>query len=218
MVKLHINSVIRTLILSDFFLLFSLGLLAPVFAIFVIGNVSNATIEVVGYAAAAYWIARVLSVMFVTRFLDATPGNRDEYYSLVIGTFVVSLVPLLYLLISETWHLYLVQAVSGLANAFAVPAWRISFTRYVNRHAVGEAWSLEDVSAGLATAISGALGASIAGVFGFQTLLVVTSIFGFISTCVLATLYRSRPFMGVPESEEHSEQTPAAPVKIDGVK
>ncbi len=213
----HVNSVIRTLVLSDFFLLFSLGLLAPIFAIFVIGNIPGATIEVVGYAVAVYWVARVFSVIFVTRFLDATPGNRDEYYSLVIGTFVISLVPLLYLLVTETWHLYVIQAVNGLANAFAVPAWRISFTKYVNRKAVGQAWSLEDVSIGIATAVSGAFGAFVAAQFGFHTLFVITSAFGFVSTCVLATLYRSRPFMGIPESEQHT-QIAAAPVKIDGVK
>lgn len=217
--KFHVNSIIRTLVASDFFFLFSLGLITPVFALFIVGNIAGATIQVVGYATAAYWIARVLSVMFVTKFLDMTPGNRDEYYALVGGTFVVSLLPLFLMFASEPWHVYVIQALNGLANAFAIPAWRISFTRYVNRKAVGQAWSLDDVSVGVATAISGALGATIAANFGFDVLLAVTSVFGFISTCVLATLYRSRSFMGA-EAEEKSEEPliPSAPVKVDGVK
>ena len=220
-----VNSIIKTLVLSDFFLLFSIGILAPVFALFIVGNIEGATIQMVGFAAAAYWTTRVVSVFFVTRVLDTTKGNRDEYFTLVSGTFLIALVPLLYLLVTEPWHLYVVQAVNGFANSLAVPAWRISFTRFVNRRAVGQAWSLDDISVGLATAASGALGGVIAGAFGFTTLFIIASASGFIATMVVSTLYRSRAYMGpdaVP-AEPRPNPDPASadavpPLKVDSVK
>jgi hypothetical protein len=53
--KLSINRFVRTLIASDFFLFFAVGLLAPIFAVFVLENVTD-RLEVVGYCYPSFWI------------------------------------------------------------------------------------------------------------------------------------------------------------------
>ncbi len=55
-----INKVIKILILSDMSLIAGLGFIAPIFAIFLTDRIQGGSIEVVGYAAAIYWIYKSL--------------------------------------------------------------------------------------------------------------------------------------------------------------
>src|SRR3990167_1571048 len=153
-----INRVIKLLILSDFIFYFALGLLSPIFAVFILKNINGSTLQVVGLATAFYWIARVISTVPLSRLMDKTDGEKDEFYFMVIGTFILSSLPLFYLIMSQSWHLYLIQFLSGLAGSMAVPGWRTLVTDHLDRGRTGYEWSLEDISIGIATAVSAYLG------------------------------------------------------------
>lgn len=209
-----INRIIRTLIISDFFLLFAVGLLAPIFAVFILENIEN-RIEVVGYAVSCFWITRLLLVIPISRLMDKIKGETDEYSFLIGGTFLISLVPLLYIFSSEPWHVYLIQILNGLAYSMAVPAWRIVFTNNVDRHIVGFEWSLEDVGIGIATAASASIGALIVGNYGFNVLFVMMFLFALISALILSTLLKSKRSL---IKKIFGNRANKAPIKIDGIK
>ncbi|HOZ36391.1 MAG TPA: MFS transporter [bacterium] len=208
-----VNKIIRTLILSDFFLFFSVGLLAPIFAVFVLENIDN-RIEVIGYAVSCYWVTRVILVMPFSRLMDKLKGEVDEYFFIIIGTLLISLIPIFYALSSRPEHIYLVQVLNGFANAMAVPAWRIIFTRHVDRRIVGFEWSLEDVGVGVATASSAAIGALIVERFGFDTLFGVMSFWGVVSTLILLTLNSKKSIL----RDLIDGRKDQAPLKIDTFK
>lgn len=182
-----VNAVIRTLIISDFFLFFAIGLLSPIFAVFILENIED-SIEVAGYAVACYWMTRVVMVMPLSRLMDAVKGELDEYAFMVAGTLLIAVVPLLYLVSAEPWHIYLIQVLNGLAHSMAVPAWRILFTNHVDKKIIGFEWSLQDVGVGIATASSAAIGATIADVFGFRALFYCMSFVGLLSASILLTI------------------------------
>lgn len=211
--KSVINKTIRTLILSDFFLFFAVGLLAPIFAVFVLGNISN-KIEVVGYAVSFYWVTRVIMVIPFSLLMDKMDGEFDEYIFMVVGTALMSLIPLFYLFSSEPWHIYLLQVVNGIANSMAVPAWRIVFTNHIDRKITGFEWSIEDVGVGIATASSAAIGALIAGRFGFDILFILIFIFGMISAAILFSLRGKKQFL----KELLRGSSDKGPLKIDTLK
>src|SRR3989338_1306965 len=177
-----VNRVIRLLILSDFLLLFSTGLLAPIFAIFILKNIQGSTLQVVGLATTFYWIARVISTVPLSRLMDKTDGEKDEFYFMIIGTFILSSLPLFYLIMSQPWHLYLIQFLSGLAGSMAVPGWRILFTDHLDRGRTGYEWSLEDLGIGVATASSAYFGSVLADKFGFTLILIMLSMLGYLAT------------------------------------
>lgn len=209
-----VNRIIQTLIISDFFLFFAVGLLGPIFAVFLLEHIEN-RIEIVGYAVSSYWLTRVIMVMPLSRLMDKIKGEVDEFFFMALGTFMIGAVPLFYLLASESWHVYLLQVVNGLAYALAVPAWRIVFTNNVDRHIVGYEWSLEDVAVGIATALSASLGAIIADKFGFDILFFIIFIFGTISALILLTLnIGKKSFL----RELLRNGTDKAPLKIDSFK
>lgn len=186
-----VNKTIRFLILSDFFLFFAVGLLAPIYAVFILSKIEN-RIEVIGYAVAFYWLTRVIMVIPLSKLMDRLKGEFDEFFFMVLGTFLISMVPLCYIISSEPWHIYALQVLNGLAHSMAVPAWRILFTNHIDRRIVGFEWSLEDVGVGIATAASAAIGAYVADRFGFNMLFIAISFFGIVSVVILLVLSRER--------------------------
>lgn len=185
-----INKVIRLLIISDFIFSFAFGLLAPIFAVFILQGIDGSSLRVIGLATTFYWLARMLSTVPLSRFMDRTDGERDEFYFMVIGSFIMSSVPLFYLLVSTAGQLYFIQFIYGLAGSMAVPGWRILFTDHLDKGKTGYEWSLEDVAIGVSTAASAYIGSVLADKFGFPAVLVALSILGYLATMLLIPIYR----------------------------
>lgn len=210
----RVSKTIRYLIISDFFLFFSVGLLGPIFAVFVLENIEN-RIEVIGFAVSCYWITRALMVMPVSRLMDRIKGESDEFSFMIVGTFLIAIIPLFYTIASHSWHVYLLQILNGLANSMAVPAWRIIFTNHIDKKIVGFEWSLEDVGVGIATASSAAIGALVADKFGFDVLFGMISFFGIISAIILLVLGKSKRDVIKALLRDKSNR---APLKLDSFK
>jgi MFS family permease len=188
--KLNMNLVTRILVLSDFFLFFSVGLLSPIYAVFVLDKIHGSGLELIGFATAIFWISRVASVIPLSHLMDKIKGERDEYYFMVLGTLFISSTPLIYLFATQPWQIYMVQAINGIAFSMIIPAWRVIFTKNLNHDHVSYEWSLDDVGVGIATAISAASGALIAQKFGFNVLFIIIFIIGLASVLVLLVIYR----------------------------
>ena len=185
-----INRVIRYLIAYDFVLNFAFGLLAPIFAVFVIQNIegAQANVKIIGIATSIYWIARIVSSTPLSRFMDRTDGERDEFYFVIVGTILISTVPLLLIFAKVPWQLYVIQFFHGLANSMAVPGWRILFTDHIDKGKTGYEWSIEDIAIGIAVGSSAYLGSLLADAFGFVTVLVLLSGLGYMSAALLIPL------------------------------
>jgi len=199
-----------------FFLFFALGLLSPIFAVFILEKVEGSTLSVIGMAATFYWIARVTMVVPFSRLMDKIRGEKDEFWAMVIGTYAISLLPLLYLTVTESWQVYLIQFLMGTANSLAVPAWRILFTNHVSRSKVGYEWSVEDVGVGTATAVAATAGAIIAESFGFYFLFGIISVIGVVGASVLLFLHRDRKIFREVIGDMNKEKRTS--LKVDGIK
>jgi len=218
-----VNRVVRHLVMSDFVLNFAFGLLAPIFAVFILRDISGGSLRVIGLATAFYWIARTVTTVPLSRLMDRTDGERDEFYFSVLGTFLISSVPLFYLFAHLPWHIYLIQFVYGLANSMAVPAWRILFTDHIDTGRTGYEWSLEDIAIGVSTAISAYLGSVLADKFGFHIVLILLTVLGYAGAAVLIPIYKDAETLAELkkkrelESLRRKRELPA-PFKIDGLK
>ncbi len=183
-----VNRAIKFLVLYDFVVNFGFGLLAPIFAVFILQNIAGGSLEVIGTATACYWIARITSTVPLSRFMDKTDGERDEFYFAVVGTMITASIPLLYLTVSLPWHIYVLQFIYGLANSMVVPGWRILFTDHIDKGKTGFEWSMDDIGVGLAVALSAYIGAIIAEKFGFTIIMLLVSLVGYIGILLLLPL------------------------------
>ena len=151
-------------------------------------NIDGSTLKVVGAATACYWLARILSTVPLSRFMDRTDGERDEFYFIIAGTAIVATVPIMLIFAREPWHIYMIQFIFGLANSMAVPGWRILFTDHIDRGQTGYEWSLEDIGIGVAVGASAYLGSLLADKFGFVTVFVLLAGLGYTAALLLIPL------------------------------
>lgn len=218
-----VNRVIRHLVISDFVLNFAFGLLAPIFAVFILKEIEGSTLKVVGLATTFYWVARTLTTVPMSKLMDKTDGERDEFYFAITGSFILSSIPLFFLLASVPWHIYLIQFLSGLANSMAVPAWRILFVGHLDRGKTGYEWSLEDIAIGLSVGISAYLGSFLADKFGFPVVFIFLSILGYLATLLLVPIGRDAKTLEQIKRERRLEtllrkrEENLLP-KVDGIK
>lgn len=184
-----INRIVKTLIVSDFFLNLGWGLLSPVFAIFVLEKIADRgpiqAAEIAGLAALFYWIPKSFFEIPIGIYLDKHHGEKDDFWAMVLGMFIISLVPICYLLSQHPWQIYLFQVIYALGMAMALPSWLAIFTRHIDRGKEAFEWGMETASIGTGAGIAGGLSGIVVAVLGFNFLFVFVSILTLISAALL---------------------------------
>ncbi len=157
------------MVVSDFFINAGFSIFGPIFAVFVTKQIPGATLEVIGFAAALTQIFKVTLQIPVARYLDKNHGEYDDFYSMILGSFMISSVPFLYLMASTPTHIYINSAIYGMGLAFLVPPWYAIFTRHIDKMKENVEWSMDSVAIGIASAGTAALGGVLATKLGFQS-------------------------------------------------
>ena len=183
--KGKINKVVKLLVFSDLFLYSGWGLITPILAIYIIGNIQAGDAKVAGIAIGMYWIGKSIFQIPIAHYLDKNHGEKDDYYSLIVGTFLMALTPIGFIFATMPWHMYVLQLVHGFAMAAALPAWSAIFTRHIEKKREAFCWSLDSSTIGLGAGISGIVGGTIANTFGFIPLFIGVSVLGLIAGIVL---------------------------------
>lgn len=182
---LTINKVIWILIISSFLINAGFGLIHPVFAVFIIQEIPGGTLSVIGIATAVFWMAKAVFQIPIARYLDKTPGEKDDVMALIIGHILVGIAAFLYLLVETPMHIYMVEFVFALGAGISVPAHFGIFTRHIDHLRESFEWSINSsLSLGIGTGIAGALGGIIANEFGFDIVFMSAGIFAIASGLV----------------------------------
>jgi len=187
----RLNNIITKLIISDFFLQSGWGLIAPIFAIFITEQIEGGSVEVVAFAAAFYWIVKSILQPFLANFLDLVKGEKDDFTFLVYGMYLAALIPLGYFFASQTWHIFLLECIRGIAMACVVPAWYGIFTRHINKGWEAFSWSVQSTSYGFAAGFSAALGGMIATFLGFKFVFLMVCLLKILSATLLFIVRRN---------------------------
>ena len=178
---MRINHVVKTLVVSDFFINSGFSIFAPVFAIFVTKQIQGGSLEVIGFAAAIFQVFKVCFQIPVSRILDKTRSQKDDFYSMVFGSIIIGIIPFLYLMATESIHIYLIQALYGIGAAFSIPPWYAIFSRHIDKMKENVEWSMDSIAIGISGAGAAALGGFLAQRFGFHIVFFiggVVAIFG----------------------------------------
>lgn len=186
---LPINKIIKILILSGFIIHFAFGFIAPIFALFIVGKIQGGTIETVGFAFAFYWAAAVLTRLPIARYVDKTKTEKDDFYFMIFGSVLISIVPFLFIASTKIWHIYLIQALYGIGYSLRLPGWFGMFTRHIDKGQEGYEWSFDSLVSGVGAAITAALGGVLAVKLGFDFLFILIGAISIIGSAILIFLY-----------------------------
>lgn len=184
-----INNIIKILIASDFFLNSGWGLMGPIFAIFIVNNVAVGNIseaaKVAGFAALFFWIAKSVLQIPIANYLDKNHGEIDDYWFMTVGTFMMAVVPIGYLLSTQPWHIYAWQIFYAIAAAVNFPSWSAIFTRHIDKGKEAMEWSAHSTIAGVGVGVAGGLGGIAVAFLGFPLVFIFVSIFTVVSGFLL---------------------------------
>lgn len=187
---MKINHVVRTLVLSDLFINSGFSVFAPIFAIFVTKQIDGGSLQVVGFAAAIFQIFKSGLQIPIAKYLDKNHGEYDDFYSMVLGTSLIALVPFLYLFATQATHVYMIQALYGIGASFAIPPWYAIFTRHVDKMQENVEWSLDSIAIGIGAATSAALGGLLAEKFGFQFVFILGGVLAIVGAVNQIKIFR----------------------------
>lgn len=183
-----INRIVKYLVLSDLFFWTGWGLINPIFALFIVQKIEGGSAFVVGLAAAIYWILKSALRVPVGMFLDKCSGEKDDYFFLVLGLFIASIVSFGFIFAQKTWHIYFLQSVYAVGMALTLSGWQAIFTRHIDKGKEATEWGLDATGLGFGVGIAGAIGGWLVTSFGFEVLFLLVGIFGIISIVFLLGL------------------------------
>lgn len=185
----HVNKVIRVLTFSDILILSGFGLLSPIFAVFLTEQIQGGSLEIVGFASMIYLLTKSLLQIPVAQYLDEKRGEHDDFYAMLFGSIVISLVPLFYLFAKTPFHIYLAQVFYGIGGALSFPSWVAIFTRHIDKNTEGFEWSVYFTATDLGGALTAALGGILAQHLGFKPLFLLIFIFSTLGSLLLIEIY-----------------------------
>jgi MFS family permease len=187
-IDIKVGRLVKYFVLSDFFLLAGWGFFDPIFSVFIIQQVKGANLETVGIAAAIYWITRSVLQIPISNYLDRTPGEKDDYVTLVAGILLAGMSVIAMTWVTTIWQLYLIHAIHAVAFAMYFAAWPTIFSRHLDKDRISFDWSLDSTAVGVASGVTALLTGYVAEIFGYSTVFVIAGILSFAAAFILISV------------------------------
>lgn len=200
---MRINQVVKNLVFVDLVFHSALGLVGPIFAIFVADEIVGGNAKVVGFAVGIYWVVKSLLQVPLARWLDKNHGEMDDFLFMVVGFVIASLATVFFAFVKLPWHIYILQTVKAIAMAMMIPAWCGIFTRHIDKGREAFNWSLDSTAVGLGAGITGALGGLYVVHFSFQSLFILAGAISFVGA-LIPLLIRHKM---IPADKDHLVST-----------
>jgi len=182
---LSLNRILYVLIFSDFLVISAYGIIAPIFAVFLLDEVVGGTLVVVGVAEAIFLITKSFIQVPVGIIIDRVSGQKIDFWLLFAGNFIISIALFMYIWASLPWHIYVISFVYGIGGALSYPAWTGLFTRNIVENKESFAWSLSTTFIDLGSAGAAVLGGVIGEFMGFGPLFVIVGSISLLGTFIL---------------------------------
>src|SRR5271170_1194810 len=132
-IDIRVSRLVKFFVISDFFLLAGWGFIDPVFSVFIVQKIVGASLITVGIAAAIYWILKSVLQIPIAKYLDDTPGEKEDLVALIGGLLLAGISAMAFSWVHTVAELYLVQAVHAVAFAFYSAAWPAIFSRHLDK-------------------------------------------------------------------------------------
>lgn len=186
--KLKLNDVVRWLIISDLIFYTGWGLMSPIFAVFLKDTI-GLSIAVVGIAAAVQLIVRIVRIPFGIYLDDSNSGSK-KFNFMFFGLLIMAIVPLGYMFSTNQWHIYILQAILGIAASATTAGFTSIFTRHMDKGKESTEWGIDATAVTLGPGIAGAVGGIAVAWYGFNAVFIAVAVIGVIGTLTLLVVRR----------------------------
>ena len=171
---------IKFLLFSDAWITLALGMIGPIYAIFVEeigGDLLDAS-----WAFFAFMISSGIALYLIGKWEDK---SKHKEKLVTIGYSLTALGCLFYFFVYNQTTLVITQIILGLAEAIQIPAYDALYSKYLTKKHYASEWADWEAMGYITTAIAAIAGGYVASLYGFKALFIVMfiiSIFGVISS------------------------------------
>ncbi len=156
----------RILLGAYSFFLLAGGLIAPLYAVYV-ENIGGDLLTA-GSAYAVFSIVLGVMTFIISRFEDRI---KKPEILIVLGYLMMCFGYAGYLLVSEPWHLFIIEVLFGIGAAIANPPWDMIYAKEMSRSKGMSHWGVIESMNGIGAGIAAFFGGLIAKFYGFHSLL-----------------------------------------------
>jgi MFS family permease len=201
------NRTLKLLIASDTLVLVGFGLIAPILAIYVNGSIPGGSIAAVGLMSMIFLLTKtVFQLLFAKVF---KPQHR--FFMVILGTLLIAVVPLVYLMSKQIWHFYLAQFIYGIGGGLAYPAWFSLFASNLTKGKQGFEFSIYSGIGGGAAGIAAFVGSFLASKIGFSLTFFIAGMIALIGMFILLGLERNNLKKILPNEMFIGKHKPSSP-------
>jgi MFS family permease len=175
---MEMNRYIKVLLTGSYLWYFGAGLFGPLYALFaqdIGGDILDLTA-----AYSLYLISTGLLSICVGRLSD----SHSRYRLMMAGYAINAMATFGYLLVDTPNKLFVIQALLGVAAAFATPTWDSLFAIHIDRKRIGEEWGYCDGGPNIVSGVALLAGGLVAASLGFATLFILMGTIEVVATCV----------------------------------
>lgn len=179
------NKILKVLMMSDLVLATGFGLIQPILSIFIADRVSDGSIVGAGMATTIFLIVKSAVQLPFSRYID---GHDHRKRWLILGTGLLVVVPLIYIIADRMWVIYVAQILYGIGAGLSFPAWLELWSTHLDKHHESFEWSLYSTLVSIGTAAAASIGALMVEHAGYTPTFLLVAVFTLISTGVLFSL------------------------------
>jgi len=174
--------------LSDIFVGTGFGLIDPILAIFFKENIVGGTILTAGFASTLFLMVKSIVQLPFSKYVDS---HKKKVKWLIVGSFLISSVPIIYIFSENIWHIYIAQIIMGIGSGLSYPTWLGIWSTHLDKNHESFEWSLYSTISGIGVALTASIGAALAEFVGFSATFITVGIFSIIGTFILFWLEKS---------------------------
>ncbi len=173
------NKINKILITISFLGFIPIGLIGPIYAIFV-KNIGGDLLEI----GITYGIFSIISGIFVF-----TVGRLDSFKKrlrqmVFLGFLILTIAEGCYLVVQNPWQLFMVQILLGIGSGILEPSWDGLFSANLSEEKAASFWSVWAGARDIATGLGAILGGVIVAVFSFKFLFIIMLFFNTAATLI----------------------------------
>lgn len=175
------------LLLADTWATLALGMIGPIYALFV-ADIGGSILE----ASWAYFAMTFASGIMMYVFGKLEDKIEDKESMVVIGFFLCSVGCLSYFFVHDFITLIVTQVILGVSEAVLIPAYDALYSKYLENDKAASQWGDWEAMRFMITAIGAVTGGFIAKTFGFKALFLVMAGVSLISIAVAVHLKKEK--------------------------
>ena len=181
----------KVLLFSDAWATLALGMIGPIYAIFVEkigGDILDAS-----WAYFAFMITSGVAMYLISHWEDKF---KNKEILITIGYCLTALGCLSYVFVFNQFSLIVTQIILGLAESIQVPAYDALYSKYLEKKKEASEWGDWESMRYIVTAIAAVIGGYLASIFGFKILFVCMFAISIFAAASSLRLFKGKKYLG----------------------